>query len=125
MVFWIEVALMAVLSLVLWAWLTWRLLEWFEREVWAVRGPHEIVDDIPPARPPPASVDTVETAIAVGGMVCGACERRISAALARLDGVSDAKADHRAERVSIRYDPERVDEGVLRERIEGCGFRLL
>lgn len=119
MVFWSEVALMAVLSLVLWAWLTWRLLDWFEREVWAMRGPHEVVDDVEPPRARPAPIVRHETEF------CGACEQRISVALARLDGVGEVEADHRAERVSVRDDPERVDERALRERIEGCGFRPL
>lgn len=106
---WIDVALMAVLGLALWAWLTLRLLEWFEREVWASSGPDQ----------------PVRTEVPVRGMACGACERRVSAALARLDGVREAEADHRTARVVVRYDAERVDERALREEIDRCGFRPL
>lgn len=123
MVFWIEVALMVVLSLALWAWLTWRLLEWFERELWAARGAHEAAGDVQPARARSASIVRLEAEISVTGMVCGVCEHQVADALARLEGVREVEADHRAERVIVRYDAERVDERTLRERIAGCGFR--
>lgn len=63
-----------------------------------------------------------KTEISVKGMHCGGCERTLSLALSRLEGVREAKADREAERVTVRYDPERVSEQTLRERIELCGF---
>lgn len=58
----------------------------------------------------------------VKGMTCDGCERRVSGALTRLDGVRNAKADHRAERVAVSYDHERVSEQALREQIEEAGY---
>lgn len=60
--------------------------------------------------------------VTVKGMTCDGCERRVSSALTRLRGVREAKADHRAERVAVSYDPERVSEQALREQIEQAGY---
>lgn len=46
--------------------------------------------------------------IPVKGMHCDGCERTLSLALTRLDGVLDAKADRRAERVTVHYDPAQL-----------------
>lgn len=60
--------------------------------------------------------------IPVKGMHCDGCERTLSRALMRLDGVLDAKADHQAERVTVHYDPATVDEQRLREQVELVGY---
>lgn len=62
--------------------------------------------------------------LTVKGMTCDGCERRVSGALTRLEGVRDARADHVAERVSVRYDPERVGEEALRAQIEQAGYEV-
>lgn len=106
--FWLEIALMVMLGLALWAWLTWIALGWFERYAFG-----------PPEREP------VTTEIPVSGMRCGACEQRISAGLVRLDGVHGVEADHRAALVLVRFDAKRLDERTLRRRISTYGFRPL
>lgn len=67
-------------------------------------------------------------ALRVGGMDCGACERRLRAVLGRLDGVGGVEADHATGRVEVRFDPSRVSAGVLgraaAERIEQAGFTV-
>lgn len=60
--------------------------------------------------------------IPVEGMRCEGCERAVRAALTRLDGVRDAKADHRAKRVRISFDPELVDLQQLQAQIEQAGY---
>lgn len=60
--------------------------------------------------------------ISVEGMNCTGCERTLSLALTRLEGVRDAKADRVAGRVKISFDPERVDEAALREQVAACGY---
>ncbi len=62
--------------------------------------------------------------IHVTGMRCEACERSLSVALARLDGVRDVKADHETQRVKVRYDPIQVSDDRLREVIEQAGFAV-
>ena len=67
-------------------------------------------------------------ALQVGGMDCGACERRLQAVLGRLDGVGGVTADHAAGRVEVRFDPARVSAEALgraaAERIEQAGFTV-
>lgn len=63
------------------------------------------------------------TEITVEGMHCEGCERAVSAALERLDGVRGADADRDAERVRVSFDPDLVSEERLRERIEDAGFQ--
>jgi copper chaperone CopZ len=60
--------------------------------------------------------------IPVEGMHCGGCERTLSTALKRLDGVRDAQADRVAGKVKVSFDEARVREGDLREQIEQVGY---
>lgn len=61
--------------------------------------------------------------IDVEGMHCTGCERAVSSGLERLEGVREAQADHEAARVRVSFDPERVGEDELRQRIEETGYR--
>ncbi len=64
----------------------------------------------------------------VGGMDCGACERRLHIVLGRLDGVGVVEADHATGRVVVRFDPCRVSAEALSqvaaEWIEQAGFTV-
>lgn len=62
------------------------------------------------------------TEISVEGMSCESCERALSAALERLEGVRGASADHRARRVRVSFDSGLVSEDGLRQRIQDSGF---
>lgn len=58
----------------------------------------------------------------VKGMDCAGCESAIGRALARLDGVITVRADARADRVDVRFDPVRVSDEQIRERIREAGY---
>lgn len=60
----------------------------------------------------------------VEGMSCGGCAQRINAVLRRVEGVSDAQADHASGRVEVRLNPAVVTRAVLVERIEAAGYRI-
>jgi Cu+-exporting ATPase len=60
----------------------------------------------------------------VSGMTCAACERRIETALARVAGVIQSAADHRAARVRVMFDPARTSEGTVRSCIERAGYTV-
>jgi len=62
------------------------------------------------------------TEISIEGMSCESCERALSAALERLEGVLGAEADHRARRVRVSFDSGLVSEDRLRQRIQDSGF---
>lgn len=68
--------------------------------------------------------DAVWTEVAVKGMRCGGCEKRIEAALAGLDGVYDVDANH--EHGSVRIAAAPTDREVRTRvvpQIEALGFR--
>ena len=60
----------------------------------------------------------------VTGMTCNACEQRIERALARVDGIAQSAADHRAERVRVMFDPARTSEAAVRSYIERAGYTV-
>lgn len=60
--------------------------------------------------------------IPVEGMQCTGCERTLSNALERLDGVRRAEADHTAARVKVSFDSDVLGEEKLRHEIEQTGY---
>lgn len=64
----------------------------------------------------------VDTTLKVEGMDCAGCSGRLDTALARLEGVIKAKADHEAGSVAVRFDPGRISEDHIKERIRASGF---
>ncbi len=63
-----------------------------------------------------------ETSIQIGGMGCTGCVSRVRTVLTRLEGVIKADADQRAGRAAVRFDPGRVTEDCIRERIRAAGY---
>lgn len=66
---------------------------------------------------------TVERVLGVEGMHCAGCEAALRKALLRLEGVLDVAPDHQAGRVAVRFDPARVAEQQLVERIQQAGYQ--
>lgn len=58
----------------------------------------------------------------VRGMDCTGCEAVVGRALERLDGVITVRADQGADRVDVRFDPARVSDEQIRERIREAGY---
>jgi len=67
---------------------------------------------------------TTNVTLKVEGMTCTGCEQRLGTALRRLEGVSEANADHRTGELTIRYDPEMTDRGALEERVVTAGYEV-
>lgn len=55
---------------------------------------------------------------------CEGCEQRVGRALERLDGVRSVEASHESQRVEVEYDPSRVDEEQLRDRLDLLGYEV-
>ncbi len=55
---------------------------------------------------------------------CEGCEQRIDRALRRLSGVEEVRASADDQRVEVTLDPERVEEGQVRERLELLGYEV-
>jgi copper chaperone len=67
---------------------------------------------------------TTNVTLKVEGMTCTGCEQRLGTALRRVEGVSEAKADHRTGELTIRYDPETTDREALEERVVTAGYEV-
>lgn len=65
-----------------------------------------------------------ESILAVEGLDCPDCERRLARALRALEGVSEAEVDARRGLARVAHDPSRASRAVLKARVEAAGFRL-
>jgi Cu+-exporting ATPase len=63
--------------------------------------------------------------LAVGGMTCAACARRIERALRGVAGVTDAAVNFATEQAQVRFDPARVQPPALEAAIEAAGYAVL
>ena len=66
----------------------------------------------------------MELTLTVTGMSCGGCENAIKRALSTVDGVSNVAASHRDNRVTLTYDPAKVDRAEIEKRIENAGYEV-
>ncbi|GAA2551055.1 copper chaperone CopZ [Neomicrococcus aestuarii] len=58
------------------------------------------------------------------GMDCTGCEQRLGTALRRLEGVSEATADHVTGDLTLRYDPAITTRAALIERVQTAGYEV-
>jgi len=70
----------------------------------------------------PGVSDAAEVDLAVSGMTCASCVRRVERSLSRLEGVSLASVNLATERAAVSYDPERVGLDELIRAVEGAGY---
>ena len=98
-----------------------RLVEQVERA--GYRAAVEAVES--PLASGPEGVATVE--LAIEGMTCASCVRRVERALAKVEGVESAAVNLATERATVTYDPERASlDAMLRAvRAAGYGARVL
>lgn len=59
---------------------------------------------------------------AIRGFHCSGCADNLGRSLTTLEGVIRARADYEQARVEVRFDPERVTDDDIRERIHSSGF---
>ncbi|HYZ86433.1 MAG TPA: heavy-metal-associated domain-containing protein [Bryobacteraceae bacterium] len=63
-----------------------------------------------------------ELNIKVEGMHCGACVRRLTLALNRVEGVEAKQVDVGS--ATITYDPEKTSDSEIKRAVENAGFRV-
>ncbi|MFZ2445933.1 MAG: heavy metal translocating P-type ATPase [Syntrophobacteraceae bacterium] len=63
-----------------------------------------------------------KSTVAIEGISCAACVRRIEEGLKSLEGVRDAAVNFATSRATVEYDPAVLDEGAIRDRIEEIGY---
>lgn len=64
----------------------------------------------------------VSKTLAVSGFHCSGCSDNLASALVTLEGVIRARAEYENGQVEVRFDPDRVSEDDLRQRIRSAGF---
>lgn len=70
------------------------------------------------------TVTTEFTVVGEEKLHCEGCEQRVDRALRRLPGIREVQASHRSQRIEVGYDPDRVGEEQLRERLELLGYEV-
>lgn len=60
--------------------------------------------------------------LTVDGMSCGHCENAVKKAVGALNGVDEVNVDLKSKKVSVEYDPERVDIKTIKDTIEDQGY---
>jgi Cu+-exporting ATPase len=63
-----------------------------------------------------------EAALALGGMTCAACARRIERGLQKVEGVESAAVNLATERGMVTYDPQKADVASLIAAVEKAGY---
>lgn len=66
-------------------------------------------------------VKSMEKIINVEGMMCGHCETRVNEALKKIDGVSEAVANHDLNQVKLTLTKD-VDENLLKDAVVTAGY---
>ena len=63
--------------------------------------------------------------LAVEGMSCAACVRRVEKALAGVDGVREASVNLATEKATMVFDPAHAGIGAMRQAVEAAGYELV
>ena len=64
----------------------------------------------------------ISKTVLVRGFHCSGCADNLGSAVSNLDGVIRARVDYEVGQVEVRFDPDRVSEDDVRERIRASGF---
>ncbi len=60
----------------------------------------------------------------VEGMTCGHCKASVEKAVSALNGVSKVDVDLTGKKVSVAYNPEKVNEDAFIKAITGQGYEV-
>jgi len=66
-----------------------------------------------------------ETTLSVTGMTCASCTGSVEEGIMALDGVFSAAANLATEKVTVRYDPQKVRIGQIKQAIRDAGYDVL
>jgi copper chaperone len=61
----------------------------------------------------------------VNGMSCSHCENSIKKSVGALNGVDSVRVDLKNKKVSVEYDPEKVNMGTIIQTIEDQGYDVV
>ena len=60
----------------------------------------------------------------VKGMSCGHCEHSVKTSVGSLTGVSEVKVELKTGKVTVEYDPAKVDIKTIQDTIEDQGYEV-
>ena len=60
--------------------------------------------------------------LTVNGMSCSHCENSIKKSVSELNGVDSVRVDLKSKKVSVEYDPDKVNLDTIKETIEDQGY---
>lgn len=63
--------------------------------------------------------------LTVDGMRCGGCSGRLQKALDGTEGIQSSNIVLETKRVTVSFDPVRINAAGIRERIEQTGFSIV
>src|SRR5690348_12294024 len=73
-----------------------------------------------PGKERPAA--TSQATLAIAGMTCASCARRVEKGLAKLPGVAEVAVNLATERATIEYDPARASVDDLVAKVAATGY---
>jgi Cu+-exporting ATPase len=82
----------------------------------------EVQDRAPVTTAPDADMTTAHTRLAVEGMTCASCARRVERGLLKVPGVTDASVNLATERATVAYDPALASLDDLLKKVEAVGY---
>ena len=65
----------------------------------------------------------MEKTFNVEGMMCSHCEAHVKEAVEKIQGVTEAVADHNAAKVTVKLSAD-VDDSLIKSAIEGAGYKV-
>ncbi|HEX9739223.1 MAG TPA: copper ion binding protein, partial [Ignavibacteriaceae bacterium] len=60
----------------------------------------------------------------VEGMTCASCVARVEKALSKVDGIDDVSVNFATEKVSLSYNPDKVNEKIISSAVEDAGYKI-
>jgi len=68
------------------------------------------------------SSQTYEIQLPITGMTCAMCEKNVTRALTKTEGVDEVFVNLANDKATVKFDPARLDAAQLIERITGAGY---
>ncbi len=90
----------------------------------ATPAPAPVHSAVPQPVPNPAAGAAQEVSLAIEGMTCASCVRRVERSLAKVEGVERASVNLATERATVSFRPEIVGPDALRQAVEKAGYRV-
>ena len=60
----------------------------------------------------------------VEGMTCASCSRKVEKAVGKVEGVYEAIVNLATEKMNVSYDPDMVDENLIKQSVEKAGYSI-